>query len=490
MARILVKDLSFSYDGSEPIFDHVNFSIDTNWRLGFVGRNGRGKTTFLNLLLGNLEYRGKIVSSVSFDYFPFPIPDPTCLTWQVVSQLDSMAEDWQIVREFSYLELDPMVLERPYESLSQGEKTKVMLAILFVRPGNFLLIDEPTNHLDRHARQVLSAYLKRKRGFILVSHDREVLDGCVDHILAVNRHSIDVQSGNYSAWFSAFEQKQEHEKAENERLRKDIRRLQESASRSAGWSDRIEASKIGAADKGFVGHRSAKMMQRSKNIMRRKEEAATQKKGLLKDVETTEPLAFQCLIPPSKRLIHAKDLTVLYDGESVFDPVSWDLEVQDRMFLEGNNGSGKSSLIRAIRHEEIQTKGLLEMAGHLKISYVGQDASDLQGSLKAYAQRYAIDRSLFYSVLSKMGFSRSQFDQDLGSYSDGQKKKVMIGRSLCESAHLYVWDEPLNFLDIYSRIQIEEAILASRPTMILVEHDAFFQKKIATKSVVLKKALD
>ena len=260
MARILVEDLSFSYDGSEPIFDHVNFSIDTNWRLGFVGRNGRGKTTFLNLLLGNLEYRGKIVSSVSFDYFPFPIPDPTCLTWQVVSQLASMAEDWQIVREFSYLELDPMVLERPYESLSQGEKTKVMLAILFVRPGNFLLIDEPTNHLDRHARQVLSAYLKRKRGFILVSHDREVLDGCVDHILAINRHSIDVQSGNYSAWFSAFEQKQEHEKAENERLRKDIRRLQESASRSAGWSDRIEASKIGAADKGFVGHRSAKMM--------------------------------------------------------------------------------------------------------------------------------------------------------------------------------------------------------------------------------------
>ncbi|MDM8203313.1 ATP-binding cassette domain-containing protein [Faecalicoccus acidiformans] len=490
MARILVEDLSFSYDGSEPIFDHVNFSIDTNWRLGFVGRNGRGKTTFLNLLMGNLEYQGKILSSVPFDYFPFSIPDPTQRISQIVSQLAPMAEDWQIVREFSYLELDPMILERSFDGLSQGEKTKVMLAILFVRPGNFLLIDEPTNHLDRHARQVLSAYLKRKRGFILVSHDREVLDGCVDHILAINRHSIDVQSGNYSAWFSAFEQKQEREKGENERLRKELRRLQESAYRTAGWSDRIEASKIGAADKGFVGHRSAKMMQRSKNIVRRKEEAMRQKKGLLKDVETTEPLAFQCLIHPSKTLIHAQDLTVFYDQDPLFLPVSWDLHTHDRLFLEGGNGSGKSSLIRAIRQEGIKTSDSLERASHLKISYVSQDPSCLRGSLKAYAGQYDIDLSLFLNILSKMGISRNQFDQDLGSYSDGQKKKVMIGRSLCESAHLYVWDEPLNFLDIYSRIQIEEAILASRPTMILVEHDAFFQKKIATKSVVLKKALD
>ncbi|GAB5613325.1 hypothetical protein JCM37172_04260 [Faecalimonas hominis] len=251
MSMIRVENLTFSYPSSyDTIFDNVNFQIDTDWKLGFVGRNGRGKTTLLNLLLGKYEYSGKIISSVQFDYFPYPISDKKQMTEDILREVCPLAEEWELMRELSYLDVNADVLWRPFETLSNGEQTKVLLAALFLNEGHFLLIDEPTNHLDATAREKVSEYLKKKKGFILVSHDRRFLDGCVDHILSLNRANVEVQSGNFSSWIANFERQQEFELAQNTRLRKDISRLQKSAKRSAVWSDRVEASKRGAADKG------------------------------------------------------------------------------------------------------------------------------------------------------------------------------------------------------------------------------------------------
>lgn len=283
MSMIKVEDLTFSYPSSyDLIFDRVSFQIDTDWKLGFVGRNGRGKTTFLNLLLGKYEYRGKITSNVRFDYFPYPITDKERQTADILQEICPDAKEWEIRRELSYLDVEMEVLWRTFETLSNGEQTKILLAALFLSEGNFLLIDEPTNHLDTAAREKVSEYLNKKKGFILVSHDRRFLDGCVDHILSINRADIEVQSGNFSSWMENFERRQESELLQNERLKKDISRLQKSAERSAGWSDHVEASKIGAADKGYVGHKSAKMMKRSKTIEKRKQQAIEQKAVLLK----------------------------------------------------------------------------------------------------------------------------------------------------------------------------------------------------------------
>lgn len=184
MSMIRVENLTFSYPSSyDTIFDNVNFQIDTDWKLGFVGRNGRGKTTLLNLLLGKYEYSGKIISSVQFDYFPYPISDKKQMTEDILREVCPLAEEWELMRELSYLDVNADVLWRPFETLSNGEQTKVLLAALFLNEGHFLLIDEPTNHLDATAREKVSEYLKKKKGFILVSHDRRFLDGCVDHIL-------------------------------------------------------------------------------------------------------------------------------------------------------------------------------------------------------------------------------------------------------------------------------------------------------------------
>ena len=177
MSMIKIENLTFSYPTSyDNVFENVSFQVDTDWKLGFVGRNGRGKTTFLNLLLGKYEYSGKILSSVQFDYFPYPVSDKNRITEDILQEVCPLAEEWELMRELSYLDVDVDVLWRPFETLSNGEQTKVLLAALFLNEGHFLLIDEPTNHLDAKARKSVAAYLKKKKGFILVSHDRRFLD--------------------------------------------------------------------------------------------------------------------------------------------------------------------------------------------------------------------------------------------------------------------------------------------------------------------------
>ncbi|NBH27421.1 ABC-F type ribosomal protection protein [Lachnospiraceae bacterium] len=486
MSMIKAENLTFSYPGSyDNIFENAAFQIDTDWKLGFVGRNGRGKTTFLNLLLGKYEYSGKITSSVRFDYFPYPVADKTRMTEEILQEVCPLAEEWELVRELSCLEVDSDVLWRPFETLSNGEQTKVLLAALFLNEGHFLLIDEPTNHLDAGAREKVSVYLKKKKGFILVSHDRHFLDGCVDHILSLNRADIEVQAGNFSSWMENFERQQEFEMAQNARLEKDITRLKQSAKRAAGWSDKTEASKYGngPVDRGFIGHKAAKMMKRSKAAVARQQQAIEQKSGLLKNLETAENLKIVPLLYHADTLASFNGAAPCYDGKPVCDPVTFTVGRGERIAIDGKNGSGKSSLLKLLTGEITEHTGTLTIGAGLLVSYVSQDTSHLQGHLSEFARIRGISESLFKAVLRKMDFERTQFEKDMQDFSEGQKKKVLLAGSLCEQRHIYVWDEPLNFIDIYSRIQVEQLLKVFQPAMIFVEHDRAFRDAVATKIV-------
>jgi lincosamide and streptogramin A transport system ATP-binding/permease protein len=202
MSLINVNNLTFSYDGGfENIFENVSFQIDTDWKLGFTGRNGRGKTTFLTLLMGRFDYSGSISASVSFEYFPYEVKDEQMDTAEVINTIINDYQEWQLIRELNLLKVSNDVLYRPFYTLSNGEQTKVLLAGLFLKENGFLLIDEPTNHLDMNGRRIVSDYLRGKHGFILVSHDRAFLDNCIDHILSINRTNIEIQKGNFSSWW-------------------------------------------------------------------------------------------------------------------------------------------------------------------------------------------------------------------------------------------------------------------------------------------------
>ncbi len=486
MSMIQAERLTFSYPGSpDPVFENASFQIDTDWRLGLVGRNGRGKTTLLRLLMGEYPHEGTLVSSALFDYFPSPIPEPERLTAEVLEDLCPEAESWRFPKELNLLGVEEEALWRCFSTLSGGERTKVLLAALFLREGRFPLIDEPTNHLDTQGRELVAAYLRRQRGFILVSHDRRFLDGCVDHILALNRSDIQVQVGTYSSWKENFDRLQQFEEAKDDRLRKDVRRLQKAARQTSAWSDRVEASKIGAYDKGFVGHKSAKMMKRAKALEARQEKALEEKQGLLQNRETVEALKLSPLTHHAKRLASCGELTLWYGDRRVCGPLSFSLEQGERAALEGRNGSGKSSLLKLLLGQDIRREGKLFLASGLRISYVPQDTTFLRGTLGDFILERGIDESLFKAILRKLGFSREQFGRNLEDYSGGQKKKALIAASLCEQAHLYIWDEPLNFVDIDSRLQIEALLRDFAPTMIFVEHDRAFQEAVATRVIPL-----
>lgn len=492
MSQIKVEGLTFSYPGSyDNIFEDVSFQLDTDWKRGFIGRNGRGKTTFLKLLLGEYPYGGSISASVPFGYFPFSVMERSRPTEEVLCSINPEAQTWEVVRELSLLGVSEDALERSFDTLSFGEQTKVLLAVLFVGESRLLLIDEPTNHLDAEGRQRVSRYLRSKQGFLLVSHDRAFLDGCVDHVLSINKTNIELQRGNFSSWFENKKRQDNFEAAQNEKLKKQIVRLGTSAREKADWADVVEKTKLGTKnsglrpDRGYIGHKSAKMMQRSKAIAQRRQEAMEEKSQLLRNIEQADALKVSQLPYRAPRLVSLDHVSIMYGEKTVCSDVSFIVERGDRIALRGRNGSGKSSILKLICGQDTPYTGNLQVGGGLKISYVSQDTSFLRGSLSDLAREGGIDESLFKAILRKLDFERVQFEKDMAEFSGGQKKKVLIAKSLCEESNLLVWDEPLNFVDVISRMQIEALLLSCQPTILFVEHDRVFTEKIATKFVSL-----
>lgn len=534
MSKISVSNLTFCYEGGfENIFEQVSFYIDTDWKLGFIGRNGKGKTTFLNLLLGKYEYSGSIQSSAAFDYFPYQIGKErlaACMS-DFLYELAPDCEEWRVIMEMEKMKMDAELLYRPFGTLSHGERTRVMLAILFSRENYFLLIDEPTNHLDQASREIVKEYLSRKKGFLLVSHDRDLLDACVDHILVLNRVSIEVQKGNFSSWWENKERKDAFQTAENEKHRKEIGKLKKAAGRARDWADYNESTKIGydpirEHDRGngtrpYIGAKTKKMQSRVRQIEERIGREIEEKEGLLQDIETPADLK----VMPAKHhkdiLVRAEKYNLGYGDRYLLRDFDFTLQQGERVLLRGANGCGKSSLIRAIlrangpagtaeRAEDIaevtgeprrpetdvmaaaeelpgtaalRESGVLRTASGLRISYIDQDTSFLRGSLSGYCEKEELDESLFKAVLRQLDLERTRLDGLMEEFSEGQKKKVLIAASLLRQAHLYIWDEPLNYIDVFSRIQIEDLLLRYQPTMLFVEHDVRFQEKIATRVV-------
>ncbi|KAF1085320.1 putative ABC transporter ATP-binding protein YheS [Sporotomaculum syntrophicum] len=491
MSLIKVANLTFAYEGSyDNIFEQVSFQIDTDWKLGFIGRNGRGKTTFLHLLQGKYAYSGSISTSVGFEYFPYQVANQASNTIDVLESICPDFLQWELLRELNLLDVAEDVLYRPFNTLSDGERTKVLLAALFLKENSFLLIDEPTNHLDMHARKLVSDYLKSKQGFILVSHDRAFLDNCIDHILSINKTNIEIQKGNFSSWWLNKERQDNFELAENRRLKKDIRRLTHAARLVSGWSDKVEKTKTSGRkmsgikpDKGYIGHKAAKMMARAKNIENRQQAAIAEKAKLLKNIESADKLKMSPLQYHTGRLAELANISIYYHDRTACTGVSFTIEQGDRIALCGKNGAGKSSILKLICGDQIDYTGSFRKGSRLKISYVAQDTSFLRGNLTDYAAAVGINETLFMTNLRKLDFPRVQFEKDISTFSGGQKKKVLIAKSLSEQAHLYIWDEPLNYIDVLSRIQIEELLLEYRPTILFVEHDQAFNENIATKYI-------
>ncbi len=493
MSMIQVRNLTFGYEGNvDNIFEDVSFNIDTDWKLGLIGRNGKGKTTFLNLLLGKYEFSGSIIKTVDVDYFPFEINNKKRMTLDIIEEIIPSVEDWKIIKELNLLNTNPEILYKDFSVLSGGEQVKVLLVSLFLKENNFLLIDEPTNHLDTETKDNLAEYLKRKKGFIIVSHDRDFLDKVVNHIISINNSNIEIQKGKFSSWKENLDRQNNFELTQNEKIQKDINRLEIASRNTSNWSDKVEKTKYGTknsgskVDRGYIGHQAAKMMKKSKVMEKRIEKAIEEKSNLLKNIDRNDELVIKPLENNRKSLIIADKLQIKYNDKAIFDKISFDINNGERVAIVGKNGIGKTSLLKLFLKENIEFNGTLKIINDIKISYVPQHTEELRGSLKELALKNNIEESILKAMLSKMGFSKEDFNRKIEKLSEGQKKKVLIAKSITENANLYVWDEPLNYIDILTRIQIEEAILKYKPTIIFIEHDKTFVKNVATKIINLK----
>ncbi|MPN22643.1 Vitamin B12 import ATP-binding protein BtuD [bioreactor metagenome] len=226
-------------------------------------------------------------------------------------------------------------------------------------------------------------------------------------------------------------------------------------------------------------------MKRAKSIQKRMESSIEEKQKLLKNIEIAEDLKMEQFTHHSKTLITFDDVSAYYGEKIVCEHISFSINTGDIISVWGKNGTGKSTILKLICGENISHTGTIYIAPELKISYISQDTSTLRGNLTEFAKECDIDESLFKSILRKLDFSRIQFEKDISVFSGGQKKKVLIAKSLCEKAHIHIWDEPLNFVDVLSRIQLERVIHDFKPTLLFVEHDKAFCENVATKKIIL-----
>ncbi len=337
MSNITCRRLSFGYPGSEDnIFEDLDLAIDTHWRCALVGRNGRGKTTLLRLIHGELTPDGgRIECAKPTAYFPRPVIAREQRVRDVVKDTIGPFRRWEaemnnlltdgsedaldrygeileayeqtggyvvgasIEAKLSALDIDEQSWDRPFSSLSGGQQTRCLLASLFVADGSsstagsshktgsraFALIDEPTNHLDAQGRRLLADYLSAKAGFLLASHDRAFLDACCDHVVALNRDTIEVERTSFSSWRQRYRQRLARQRAENAALKQGIERLTRvAADRRAGALKR-ESDKAAHVDKGFISNRAKRQMKRALAAECRAENAADARRRTLVDVE-------------------------------------------------------------------------------------------------------------------------------------------------------------------------------------------------------------
>jgi ATPase components of ABC transporters with duplicated ATPase domains len=393
MGTIQIENVNFSYDQMmEPLFDSLNLKIDESWKLGLIGRNGRGKTTLMKLLLGKLDYQGEIISNLNFYYYPQTINDKDRLTVEIVKELTDLNDYdlWKIEIELEKLQVDPDILQQNFSVLSPGEQTKVLLAILFLDDYGFQLIDEPTNHLDIEGRQVVSDYLKGKKGFMVISHDKAFLNPVIDHVISINRQNVDVYKGNFDTFEDAKNKQDHFELEQKNQLKKDINRLHETAVKRENWSNQAEAQKNKKnysekvnLDKGFLGHKSAKMMKKAKTATKRVDNAINEKRKLLQNIEIEEPITlnYEELSHP-ETLIEVDGLVLKH--ETITTPkVSFKVKKNQTLALIGKNGIGKTTIFKQLLglRQPFEQIGEIRKANNLVISYLPQD-NELQGSIK------------------------------------------------------------------------------------------------------------
>ena len=496
--------------GVNDVFENIDITINENERIALVGRNGSGKTTLLKVLTGEQELSSGDVfrnSKLNISYLKqnaLAYSDKTVIEefYEVFSnliekekQLEELSEqlktnhDDKLINQYSRLEdefryeggytynseiqtvfqgfgfsIDD--LSRNVSSFSGGEKTKIAFAKLLLEKPDLLLLDEPTNHLDLSTIEWLETYLsKYKKAMIVVSHDRTFLDKTVNIVYELEYGSIKKYHGNYSSFVVQKKNDYLSQESAYKRQQKDIKRLQE------------------LIDKFRYKKEKAAFAQSKIKYLERMDKIEDPKKA---DTKTFKA-HFECGVKGGRNVLSLDHYKVGYD--SVLAEVTLDIHKGDRICVMGDNGTGKSTLLKTII-DDLPDLGGYKLFGHqIEVGYFDQNLANFNSDNTVLEELWNehpdLDMYKVRSVLGAFLFTADEVFKEVRILSGGEKVRLSLAKLMLKKANFLILDEPTNHLDIVSKEALEDSLLDYDGTILFVSHDRYFIKKIATSCLVI-----
>ena len=510
MIDISVSSLVKSFEIGKNILDGLSFSVNSGERVGILGRNGCGKTTLFRILVGEIGYdEGEVMIAPSkrlglisqIPVYPADwttedvLRDAHKRLYALSSKIDALAaqmehddspallgeydrlsEDFRRLGGYSMdtdrnrvangLDIPAAMRAQLFSSLSGGEKTRVNLARLILEDTDILLLDEPTNHLDLHATEWLEDYLLHFRGTVLViSHDRWFLDKVVQRSIEINEGRAELYSGNYSFYVEERQRRFEEKLKKYERDQAKIEQLTRAAEQMHLWAF-MGADKL---------HKRAFSMEKRIEKLSQSERPAEQKKLNVK---------FRQREFEGDEVLVAEDVSKSFGERTLFSAIDLLVRGGERVALIGDNGTGKSTLVKLIMGEETPDTGYLYRGPAVRTAYLPQIVSFSDES------RSALDTMLYdcrcqpqeaRDRLAAFGFRGESVFTPVGTLSGGEKSRLKLCMLMGADINFLILDEPTNHLDIASREWMEDALSDYEQTLLFVSHDRYFIEKFATR---------
>lgn len=473
---VCAENITVSF-GARTLFQIEKIEIREGDRIGLVGMNGAGKTTLLELLSGSVKPdEGMLTLGCKPAYF---------------RQLSDDGENGADAEELSLFGVKEL---EGRETVSGGESTRLRLAELFSVESSLYLIDEPTSHLDEEGLSYLAQRLWSIETFVLVSHDRELLDAQCDSIIEIEHGEVKRYEGNYSSYLEqkkqAFERasfEYEQYSGEMERLTSAYRAKKEQAKSTAKKPRGMSSSEAKVRD--FSSMRRspkgrAKGLERSaENIKKRMEHMEVKEKP--KELPKIRPL-FSLTDPPRNPVImEAESLSFTYpNGREIFRDAVFRLMRGSRTVLLGENGSGKTTLIRLILEGK-----LVRTVPKAKLGYLKQDLSNLDDTLtvlECAAETSVQSPTVVRNILARLLFTARDIEKPVFVLSGGERVRLAFARIFLSDANVLVLDEPTNYLDIPSVEAIQAMLAEYEGTMLFASHDKTFVRAVATDALLIE----
>ena len=531
-----LRNVSLSFP-DKKILEDVSLTIYPGDRISLVGDNGVGKTSLFRILKGDLApdsgevllSRGVRIGYLEQDFAGI-VEDTrrTCMevalepfgslielekrierlslelgeaegdgdrTAGLLTDLGEAQQHFEVLGGYEFwaktqsiltgLGLPEAFWARRVSEISAGQRVRLALARLLLEDHDLILFDEPTNHLDVPAREWLEGHLAGiDTAYVVASHDRRFLDTVSSKIAHLDRGKLELYSGDYTAFRQQFEQAEEEGWRNYEKSRKLAKKLQRQAQDYQKWSDAGEKKKRGAADKGFVSHKAAKVMKRSLVARRRMEEAvenARTEKPFEKDAIKIEFGSSR-----GRSLVRAEELVVGYsEKRPLTRELSFELAAGDRLAVLGPNGSGKTALLRTVLGEVSPLHGDVRLAPSSQVGYFDQDNRLVPPDVTALEAvlETGRDETLVRTVMGRMGIRRETVNKKVEKLSSGERAKVLLAMLILGDNNLLVLDEPTNYLDIETQDVLLEALKDFPGGILFVSHDRYFLEELATETM-------